>query len=141
MTNGSRSAPRPRWHVCVRPFRFSCWLDEEIVAHHALSSAPKLIPVDRVAILSTTFSAPGFAPAVQEQAIRRLITATALVPVEYATRRLGATPEDRASDINAAFGDPTIRAILSAIGGDDHITVIPHLDAELAPANPKIFLG
>ena len=74
--------------------------------------------------------------------MRRLITAAGLVPVEYATtRRLGATPEDRAADINAAFGDPTIRAILSTIGGDDQITVIPHLDAKLAAANPKIFLG
>ena len=73
--------------------------------------------------------------------MRRLITATGLVPVEYATRRLGATPEDRAADINAAFGDPTTRAIRSAIGGDDHITAILHLDAELAPANPKIYLG
>ena len=74
--------------------------------------------------------------------MRRLITATGLVPVECAsTRRLGATPEDRAADINAAFGDPTTRAIRSAIGGDDHITAIPHLDAELAPANPKIYLG
>jgi len=113
-----------------------------MVEHRALSSAPKLIPGDRVAILSPSFAAPGFAPAVHEQAMRRLITATGLVPVEYATtRRLGATPEDRAADINAAFGDPTIRAILSTIGGDDQITVIPHLDAKLAAANPKIFLG
>ena len=113
-----------------------------MVEHHALSSAPKLIPGDRVAILSPSFAAPGFAPAVHEQAMRRLITAAGLVPVEYATtRRLGATPEDRAADINAAFGDPTIRAILSTIGGDDQITVIPHLDAKLAAANPKIFLG
>ncbi|TFC27590.1 LD-carboxypeptidase [Cryobacterium sp. TMT2-18-3] len=113
-----------------------------MVEHHALSSAPKLIPGDRVAILSPSFAAPGFAPAVHEQAMRRLITAAGLVPVEYATtRRLGATPEGRAADINAAFGDPTIRAILSTIGGDDQITVIPHLDAKLAAANPKIFLG
>lgn len=113
-----------------------------MIENHALSSAPKLVPGDRVAILSPSFAAPGFAPAVHEQAMRRLVTATGLVPVEYATtRRLGATPEDRATDINAAFGDPTIRAILSTIGGDDQITVIPHLDAGLATANPKIFLG
>lgn len=120
----------------------SFWLNEEMSKDHALSSAPKLVPGDRVAILSPSFAAPGFAPGIHEQAMRRLITATGLVPVEYATtRRLGATPEDRAADINAAFGDPTIRAILATIGGDDQITVIPHLDAGLAAADPKIFLG
>ncbi|WP_130504894.1 S66 family peptidase [Microterricola gilva] len=109
---------------------------------NAPSSPPKLVPGDRVAVLSPSFAAPGFAPAVHEQAMRRLIAATGLVPVEYATtRRLGATPEDRAADINSAFADPSIRAILATIGGDDQITVIPHLDAGLAASNPTIFLG
>ncbi len=54
---------------------------------------------------------------------------------------VGATPEDRAADLNGAFADPTIRAILATIGGDDQITVIPHLDTGLATADPKIFLG
>jgi muramoyltetrapeptide carboxypeptidase LdcA involved in peptidoglycan recycling len=72
----------------------------------------------------------------------RFAAATGLVPVEFpTTRRLGATPEDRAADINAAFADPTIRAILATIGGDDQITVIPHVDAGLALAHPKLFLG
>jgi muramoyltetrapeptide carboxypeptidase LdcA involved in peptidoglycan recycling len=118
-----------------------CWLNDEMTDYHRLSSAPKLVPGDRIAILSPSFAAPGFAPAVHEQAMRRLVAA-GLVPVEYpTTRRVGATPEDRAADINAAFGDPAIRAILATVGGDDQITVIPHLDADLAAANPKIFLG
>jgi muramoyltetrapeptide carboxypeptidase LdcA involved in peptidoglycan recycling len=48
---------------------------------------------------------------------------------------------DRAADLNAAFGDPEIRAVLATIGGDDQITVIPHLDASLVRADPKPFLG
>ncbi|SDB92852.1 Muramoyltetrapeptide carboxypeptidase LdcA (peptidoglycan recycling) [Sanguibacter gelidistatuariae] len=109
---------------------------------HVLASATKLKAGDRVAILSPSFAAPGFAPAVHEQAMRRLIAETGLVPVEYpTTRRLGASAEDRAADLNAAFGDPTIRAILATIGGNDQITVIPHLDADLAAADPKIFMG
>ena len=108
----------------------------------AFASPPKLVPGDRVAVLSPGFAAPGFAPAVHEQAMRRLVDATGLVPVEYpTTRRLGASPEDRAADVNAAFEDPTIRAILATIGGDDQVTVIPHLDADLAAADPKIFVG
>ena len=106
------------------------------------ASPPKLAPGDRVAILSPSFAAPGLAPEVHEQAMRRLVEATGLVPVEYpTTRRLGASPEDRAADLNAAFGDPTIRAVLATIGGDDQVTVIPHLDADLALADPKPFFG
>jgi muramoyltetrapeptide carboxypeptidase LdcA involved in peptidoglycan recycling len=74
--------------------------------------------------------------------MRRLAEATGLIPVEYpTTRQVGATPAARAADINAAFADPGIRAILAVVGGEDQITVIPHLDAEAARTDPKPFLG
>lgn len=103
---------------------------------------PKAQPGDRVAILSPSLAAPGFASAVHEQAMARLEALTGLVPVEYpTTRRLGASPEERARDLNAAFADPSIRAILATVGGDDQITVIPHLDGAAALSDPKPFLG
>nr|WP_050758321.1 S66 peptidase family protein [Xylanimonas cellulosilytica] len=107
-----------------------------------LASPRKAAPGDKVAVLSPAFAAPGVAPAVHEQAMERLAALTGLVPVEYpTTRKLGATPQERAADLNAAFGDPEIRAVLATIGGDDQITVIPHLDAALVRADPKPFLG
>lgn len=103
---------------------------------------PKARPGDRVAVLSPSFAAPGVAPAIHEQAMRRLTEVTGLVPVEYpTTRQVGATAQARADDLNAAFSDPGIRAILATIGGEDQITVIPHLDAALLQADPKPFLG
>lgn len=103
---------------------------------------PKARPGDRVAVLSPSFAAPALFGAVHEQAMRRLADATGLVPVEYpTTRRLGAAPEDRAADITAAFADPTIRAVLATIGGDDQIAVIPHIDTAAVVADPKPFLG
>jgi muramoyltetrapeptide carboxypeptidase LdcA involved in peptidoglycan recycling len=103
---------------------------------------PKAHAGDKVAVLSPSFAAPGAAPAVHEQALRRLTEVTGLEPVEYpTTRRLGATAEDRAADLNAAFADPEIRAVLATIGGDDQITVVPHLDADAVRADPKPFLG
>lgn len=103
---------------------------------------PKARAGDRIAVVSPSFAAPGFAPAVHEQAMQRLAAVTGLVPVEYpTTRRLGATPRDRATDLNAAFGDPTIRAVMTTIGGDDQITVIPHLDAAAIRRDPKPVLG
>ena len=73
--------------------------------------------------------------------MQRLIEITGLIPVEYPTTRHGSTPEERARDLNEAFGDPDIRAVLAAIGGEDQITVIPHLDPRLVRADPKPFLG
>jgi muramoyltetrapeptide carboxypeptidase LdcA involved in peptidoglycan recycling len=65
-----------------------------------------------------------------------------LIPVEYpTTRELGASAEARAADITAAFADPSIRAVLATIGGDDQVTVIPRVDAAVLAANPKPFLG
>ena len=91
---------------------------------------PKARPGDRIAVLSPSLAAPGFAPEVHEQALTRLADITGLVPVEYpTTRQLGASPQARAADINAAFADPTVRAIIATVGGDDQIMVIPHLDA------------
>lgn len=103
---------------------------------------PKLSVGDKVAVLSPSFAAPGFAPAIHEQAMCRLSEATGLVPVEYpTTRKLGASPEERAADFNAALADPEIRAVLSSIGGEDQIRLIRHLDVDLLRADPKPFLG
>ncbi|WP_341956842.1 S66 peptidase family protein [Microbacterium sp. LWH13-1.2] len=105
-------------------------------------SASKPVPGDRVAVLSPAFAAPAVAPEIHEQALRRLEQLTGLIPVEYpTTRQLDASPEARATDVNAAFADPGIRAILATIGGDDQILVVPHLEAALAQADPKPFLG
>jgi len=97
---------------------------------------------DWVAVVSPSFAAPGVAPAIHEQGLARLAAVTGLVPVEYSTtRRIGASPMDRAADLNKAFRDPRVRAVVATIGGDDQITVVPHLDADAVNADPKPFLG
>ena len=109
---------------------------------HDLTRPPKARRGERIAVLSPSFAAAGAFPAVHEQAMRRLTEVTGLIPVEYpTTRTVGATPQARAADINAAFADPAIRCILTVTGGEDQITVVPHLDAELALHDPKPFLG
>lgn len=117
----------PRLTVCMQPL---------------VALPPKAAPGASVAVLSPSSAAPGFAPEVHEQAMKRLAEVTGLVPVEYpTTRRLGASARDRAADVNAAFADPRIRAVLATIGGEDQITVVPHLDPEVVMADPKPFLG
>ena len=102
---------------------------------------PKAQPGDRIAVVSPSFAAPEFFPQVHEQAMRRLTEVTGLIPVEYPSTRRASSPEERARDLNAAFADPEIRAVLAVVGGEDQITVVPHLDASLVQANPKPFLG
>ena len=107
-----------------------------------LLQPPKLRPGDKVAVLSPSFAAPAIAPELHAQALRRFADLTGLVPVEFpTTRKLGASPEERAADFNAALADPEIRAILATIGGNDQIRVVPYLDATLLRADPKLFLG
>ena len=102
----------------------------------------KATPGDRVAVLSPSFAAPGKFPARHEQGLRRLREEFGLEPVEYpTTRRLGAPARDRAADLMAAYADPSIRAVLATIGGDDQITVLRHLDPAPFRADPKPFLG
>ena len=97
---------------------------------------------DRVAIVSPSWAGPGMFPAVHELGLQRLREELGLVPVEYpTTRRLGASAADRAADLMAAFADPGIAAVLATVGGDDELTVLPHLDAAVVAANPKAFVG
>ncbi|WP_018155837.1 S66 family peptidase [Demetria terragena] len=105
-------------------------------------SVPKANAGDKIAVVSPSFAAPAVAPEVHEQAMERLAALTGLIPVEFpTTRMLNAPAQARAADINAAFSDPEIRAIHAVIGGEDQITVVPHLKAELARQDPKPFLG
>lgn len=103
---------------------------------------PKPRPGDRVAVVSPSAGLPGVFPQVYELGLRRLQDEIGLVPVEYPyTRVMGASPQQRASDLHAAFADPGIKAVLATIGGDDQITVLRHLDADLLRNNPKPFFG
>ncbi|MEU9505012.1 S66 peptidase family protein [Micromonospora sp. NPDC048170] len=103
---------------------------------------PKPRPGDRVAVVSPSAGLPALFPHVYELGLRRLREEFGLEPVEYPTTRvLGADPRDRARDLTAAFADPTITAVLATVGGDDLITVTPHLDDAVLRANPKPYFG
>jgi muramoyltetrapeptide carboxypeptidase LdcA involved in peptidoglycan recycling len=103
---------------------------------------PKPRPGDRVAVVSPSSGLPGLFARPFELGLERLRDAFGLVPVEYpTTRRMGSRPVDRAADVNAAFADPTIAAVLSSIGGDDEVSILRHLDRDLIAANPKPFFG
>lgn len=50
-------------------------------------------------------------------------------------------PKVRADDLMEAFSRDDIKAIISNIGGEESIRILPYLDTDIIKNNPKIFLG
>ena len=99
-------------------------------------------PGDKVAIVSPSRGLPEIFPGPYELGLRRLRDDFGLIPVEYPTTRvLAASPQARAVDLHAAWSDPSIRAVIATIGGDDQLTVLKHLDPAVFQADPKPFFG
>ncbi len=102
----------------------------------------KLQPGDKVAILSPSSGLPGLFPWVQDLGLERIKSEFGLVPIEYPTTRvMGSSLEDRARDVMDAFADPSVKGIITSIGGSDQIKLLKYLDREVLAANPKPFFG
>lgn len=50
-------------------------------------------------------------------------------------------PEKRAEDLNAAIKDPSVKAIICSIGGNETVRILPYINIEALKNNPKIFSG
>jgi muramoyltetrapeptide carboxypeptidase LdcA involved in peptidoglycan recycling len=95
-----------------------------------------------VAIVSPSFAAPGKWPYVYELGLKRLQEVFGLQPIEFpTTKKLGATSEERAKDLIAAFERDDIKGVIASLGGNDQITYIKNLPAEPFLKNPKPFFG
>jgi muramoyltetrapeptide carboxypeptidase LdcA involved in peptidoglycan recycling len=107
---------------------------------------PRLRPGDTVAVVSTSWGGPVVFPHVFERGLDTLRRELSLDVRVMPTARMNplelwADPEARAADLNAAFADPSIRAIFVAIGGVDSVRILPFLDHSLALTDPKILFG
>lgn len=101
---------------------------------------------DRVAAVSLSWGGPGTFPHRYQAGKRQFEEAFGVEIVEMPhtladAATLAANPEARAEDLHRAFADPDIAGVVSTIGGDDSVRVLPHLDLSLLAANPKVFLG
>ncbi len=107
-----------------------------------MKTLKKLSRGDRVAVLSPSFAAPGKWPHVYELGLERIPTVFGLEPVEFpATKKMGASTDERAADLVAAFERDDIKAVIATLGGDDQITYVKDLPVEPFKNNPKPFLG
>ncbi|WP_246239929.1 LD-carboxypeptidase [Pseudoalteromonas caenipelagi] len=54
--------------------------------------------------------------------------------------KLFQSPRLRSGDINAAFKNPKVDAIIATIGGSDSVRILKHLDIETIKSNPILFI-
>lgn len=111
-----------------------------------MRKAKHLQPGDRLAAVTLSWGGPGQIPARYEAGKQQMEDKFGVEVVEmphtlaspeYVSRH----PAARAEDLMAAFSDSSINGIVSTIGGDDAIRVLPHLDLEVIRNNPKVFVG
>ena len=57
------------------------------------------------------------------------------------SKELHEHPEIRARDINNAFEDKKVKAIISVVGGDTAVLSLPYLNMKTIHSNPKIVMG
>lgn len=111
-----------------------------------LITPKRLTSGDKVATISMSWGAAGDLPHRYSKGKERLIrmfnlevteTKHALQSAEWIYNH----PEARANDLMEAFADPSIKAVISNIGGDDSIRMLKYIDLDVIRNNPKIFLG
>lgn len=111
-----------------------------------LKKPKKLSPGNKVAVVSPSWGGAGMFPHRYETGKRQLAEAfgVEVVDMPHATESaewVAQNPKARADDLMAAFADPEIKAIITAIGGDDCIRLLPYLNFDVIAQNPKVFMG
>jgi muramoyltetrapeptide carboxypeptidase LdcA involved in peptidoglycan recycling len=101
---------------------------------------------DKVATISLSWGGAGELRHRYDQGKRQLQETFELEVVETVNALKSAdyiykNPKARADDLMEAFSDPSIKAIISIIGGEDSIRTLPFIDLSVITKNPKIFLG
>lgn len=106
---------------------------------------PALRPGDTIAVIAPSWCGPGTFPHRVERGVAALTDLgyhVAIAPHAFEQHGwVSGTPEERAADVHAAFGDPNVRMIIAAIGGDHCCHLLPVLDWELIRNHPKVFMG
>ncbi len=111
-----------------------------------LTKPKRLSPGDTIAVVTPSWGGPGLLPHRYQAGKRQLEEAFGVRVVEMLhtladPETVKARPDLRAQDLMQAFADPEIDGIIAAIGGDDCIRLIPHVDLDVIRNNPKVFLG
>ncbi|WP_237274617.1 S66 family peptidase [Tenacibaculum ovolyticum] len=106
----------------------------------------KLKEGDKVATISLSWGGAGEIPSRYEIGKRQIYESFGLEVFETKNALKSAkwiyeNPKARAEDLMEALEDDSIKAIISNIGGDDSIRILPFIDFDVIKRNPKIFIG
>jgi len=110
---------------------------------------PKMLkPGNKVATVSLSWGGAGDEEILwrYKQGKERLENVFGLKVVEMAHTLKGTDyvynhPKKRAEDLMNAFLDKSIKGIISCIGGNDSIRMLPYIDFNIIRENPKVFIG
>lgn len=100
---------------------------------------------DTLAIVSPSWGGPGTFPHIYENG-KKVLQNLGFKIKEFPLTKTSASynylhPELRAKDINDAFKDPEVNGIITSIGGEDSIRILPYLDLDIIKENFKFFMG
>ncbi len=101
---------------------------------------------DKVAAVSLSWGGASVFPHRYEAGKKQLEEAYGIQVVEtkHALKSpewIAQNPAARADDLMEAFSNPEIAGIVSVIGGDDSVRVLPYLDLGVITKNPKPYMG
>lgn len=111
-----------------------------------LIKPPRLKRGDRIAAVTPSWGGPALFPDRYKAGkhefeavfgVEIVEMAHTLAPADW----LAANPAARADDIMTAFADPGIAGLITTIGGDDSVRLVPHLDLDPIATFPKVFMG
>lgn len=107
---------------------------------------PKLNAGDKIAVVSSSWGGAATFPDRFDAGKRQLEDVFDVQVVEMphtskSAQWLHDNPKARAQDLMDAFADPDIKGIISSIGGDDSIRLLPFIDLNIIRDNPKVFMG
>lgn len=112
----------------------------------AFTVPPPLEPGATVAVAAPASTVDGAYPAKYEHGLQVMEETFDLDVVEYPTARqsretLLANPQARAADVQRAFIEDDVAALVAVLGGNDQIRILRHLDGEKFDASPPRFFG
>jgi len=116
---------------------------ESEAANDKTLKAPRLKKGDKVALVSPAFAAFNRNPVDIKKESLEALGLEVVLGQNFFNRYgyLAGTDEERAYDINAAFKDPSIKAVIAHSGGWGCARILPYLDYEQIRKNPKVVLG
>ena len=106
----------------------------------------KLSPGDTIATVSLSWGGPGTFPARYEAGKKQLEEEFGVKVIEAPNTMRPASwiaqnPKARAEDLMWAFTNTEVKGIISTIGGEDSIRILPYLDLNIIRENAKVFMG